>query len=167
MKTESKKVLEKPLTSRTPKKRREVCSAFVGKTYSRVVKEYGYYYDNEKRDRVFGVIGEKPVADEIASHKAECDMSFIKEHLLQNGSDVIDEALMGDCSHISSDLLTNLNLAETAKQAFYRLPTAIRERYDNNINKFANEFNPEHFVKKVDVIEKVENKEVKKDENKE
>lgn len=114
--------------------------AFTGQTFSKVENDYGYYYDDIKKERVFGVVGQRNIYEEIQSQKDATDMSFIKNHLLENGSDIIDESLFADVSSVAPDLLQNLCRMETAKQSFDCLPAKLRERYGNDIYRFAREY---------------------------
>lgn len=97
-------------------------------------------------------------------------MSFIKEHLLQNGSDVIDSNLMLDVRNVAPDLLTNLNNARLGNDLFKQLPRELREKYGNDVYKFATEFKQEDlddFIKSKSNIINTDIKEGVSNENKE
>ena len=48
-------------------------------SFSEEQKEYGYYFDERQKKRVFGVVGKKNIYQDIQSHANETDMKYIKQ----------------------------------------------------------------------------------------
>lgn len=119
-------------------------SKFV-QTFTKEVNEYGYYFDEVENERKFGVVGKKNVYDDIQSHLDSTDVTYIKKLLLDNGGEVLDDTCFGDTTLCSKDLLTNLNFADNARQLFNSLPTKIREKYGNDIYRFAKDYKQSDF----------------------
>lgn len=130
-----------------------------GVTIDKVVSLHGYYYDEEKRTRVFGVVDKKNVYEDIQSHLCECDNEFVKQHLLEHGSDIIPPELFGDCVDVHQDLLESINRVRSARDLFNALPANFREKYGNDMERFALEFNPKDF----EIIEPITKKEPKEE----
>lgn len=124
--------------------------ALRGQEFSEVVDEYGYYYDENEKKRVFGVTGRKNIYEEIVSHKDTTDIKYIKEVLLGGGAPELTDDMFGDVSRIQGDLLTHLNCAELGRDMFNSLPKEVRELYNNDLFNFAKNYNEEEVRKLID-----------------
>lgn len=141
------------------------------KEFHDVQDEYGYYYDENERKRVFGVVGKKNLYEDILSHKDATDIRYIKEVLLNGGAPELTDEMFGDISSISPDLLDNLQKAELGRDMFNNLPVEIRQKYGNDIYKFAMEYKQEDLLEYVKSknskpIEKKIDKDLKVEEDK-
>lgn len=114
-------------------------------TFSPEVVEYGYYYDETEKKRVFGQVGKRNVYLDIQAHANETDIKYIKELLLGGGAPELTPDMYADVSHISNDLLENLMQAEYARDCFNNLPMPIREKYSNDFHTFAKDFKMSDF----------------------
>lgn len=134
----------------------------LAQSFSKTEKEHGYFYCEEKRTTVFGVTGKRDIYQEIQSHKDENDMKFIKEVLMNDGaSEELPDTMFGDVSFVANDLLTNLTNARSAREMFDSLPVDIRDKYGNDIYRFAKEFDLNNHIKKEEKKEEVKDNEKK------
>lgn len=106
-----------------------------------VVNDYGFYVDDDGK-RVFGVIGEKNIKEEVESYRELVDYSLIMRELnppvssFEEMSDYMEQFQGVDFS----DPLTVVAVAETLKNDFDTLPLEVRQKYANDPAKFTADF---------------------------
>lgn len=109
--------------------------------FPEVVNDYGFYIDDEGK-RVFGVIGERNVKEEVESFRELVDYSIIMRELnppvstFDEMSDYMEQFQGVDFS----DPLTVVAVAETLKNDFDTLPLEVRQKYANDPAKFTTDF---------------------------
>lgn len=111
------------------------------KSFPDVVNEYGFLVDDHGC-KVFGVIGEKNIKEEVESYRGLVDYSIIMKELnppissFDEMSDYMEQFQGVDFS----DPLTVVAVSETLKNDFDSLPLEIRKKYANDPTKFTADF---------------------------
>lgn len=102
--------------------------------------------------------GKENTDEIIRSYKDSCDMSVILEKYMNGDTSVIQKraAMYGDFTNMPKTYAEVLQMEIDAKNAFDRLPVEIKEKFDNDINKFLVSSGTEEWFDKLGMLEKKE-----------
>lgn len=109
-----------------------------GQEFDEVLVKYGYRFDEQSQERVFGAIGTTAQQKNIQSELASCDYSLIMANLTSSLDDFdmvefVDELPAFD----PADPMSLLMARENAELAYQKLPKEVKAKYENNPRKFA------------------------------
>lgn len=84
------------------------------------------------------VVGKRNIYDEIQSHADSCDLKLILERFARGEVDVLSrrQGLYGDVTAFPTTYAEMLNVIVQAQAEFDAFPVSVKERFDNDVNKF-------------------------------
>ena len=89
--------------------------------------------------------------EEIQSHAESADINIMIARFLNGDEDVLSkkQMLYGDFSKLPSSYAELYNYARAGQRYFDSLPTAVKERFDNDVNLFMATFDTEEGIRKL------------------
>lgn len=135
-----------------------------------IVLDFGIRKDKNGADLLV-VTDKHNIYDEIQAYKDSCDLSKILERFRLTGDPMVlqqKQGFYGDVAEFPKTYAEFLNITLQAKEEFAKLPSDIRDKFNNSVDEFIASIGSEKFDEIYnpsvpDVIEKTES-EVKADE---
>lgn len=120
---------------------------------SPVIDEYGRMDFREN--------GKVNTDEEIQSYAESCDLNLIIQRFQNGDIDVLsrNKPMYGDFTNLPKTYAEFLQKKIDAEKAFYKLPTEVRDKFDNDLNQFLAVAGSEDWFEKLGF--KKEDKEVK------
>lgn len=129
---------------------------------SPIVDKYGSHIA-PNGDVIVEVTGKEDLYSYIQSFAESCDIHVILKKFLAGDESVLNQRVGAfiDTTDYPTNLADFLNLTNKAKDLFATLPVEIKERFDNDENKFITSLGTDDFINKLKLDPKVMNEEVK------
>lgn len=131
----------------TPNSKRERYYSDPG---SRFRNEYEITID-KKGHKTLHKTGEKNVWEDIQSYKDECDIGNIIARAAAGDLNALNQrkGIYADITNTPRDLAEAQNNIVKLNNEFYKLPTEIREKFDNSKERFVQEFGTVEWYEKM------------------
>lgn len=106
--------------------------------------------------------GKKDIQEEIQSYLESCDINVIISRVLNGESELLNQrkAMYGDFTNMPKTYAEMLQLQINSKQLFDALPIDVKEKFDNDVNKFFASAGTEEWIDKCGFTIPKETKEV-------
>lgn len=97
------------------------------------------------------VVGKINVYDEIQSHADSCDINIILERYARGDVTALSrrQGLFADLSEMPRTYAEMLNVVIKAQAEFEALPANVKEKFDNDVNKFISRMDDVEFMRSV------------------
>lgn len=97
--------------------------------------------------------GRENLADYIDSFAESCDLSVILNRFLHGDTEALNQkkALFMDLTEMPTNYNDMVNQFNNARELFNGLPTDVKEKFDNDINKFYCTVGTEDWFKKLEI----------------